>query len=145
MTQDFHKHWLKVTAIVVGSFGPVFFLATMAATAAPAAWTLDLVGWPLDGAQNFDAPTTRFMDALAGGFLIGWGALIWCLSDWVYDHAPDQTRRAVVVGLLAWFLLDSAGSIISGNPWNVGFNLLVLLLAVGPLWVPARDAPAVNA
>ena len=25
MTQQFHKSWLKVTALVVGSFGPIFF------------------------------------------------------------------------------------------------------------------------
>nr|QQZ51494.1 hypothetical protein JKL49_11130 [Phenylobacterium glaciei] len=48
-------------------------------------------------------------------------------------------RRTVLTGLLAWFFLDSAGSIASGNPSNAGFNVLVLLLAVGPLWRPARD------
>ena len=51
-----HKFWLKVTALVVGSFGPVFFLGTMAATAEPARWTLDLLSWPLDGATTFASP-----------------------------------------------------------------------------------------
>ncbi|RMG68825.1 MAG: hypothetical protein D6722_11345, partial [Bacteroidetes bacterium] len=45
----FHQFWLKITAIVVGGFGPVFFLGTMAATLEPARWTLDLLSWPLDG------------------------------------------------------------------------------------------------
>jgi len=43
MSQRFHKFWLKVTAIVVGSFGPVFFLGTMLATAEPARLSLDLL------------------------------------------------------------------------------------------------------
>lgn len=43
-----------------------------------------------------------------------------------------------MTGLLAWFLLDSAGSIASGNAANALINLLVLLLAAGPLWRPAR-------
>jgi hypothetical protein len=48
-------------------------------------------------------------------------------------------RRAVLTSLLAWFVVDSAGSLASGNPSNAGFNILVLLLAVGPLWRAAKD------
>jgi len=139
MTHDFHKFWLKIAAIIVGSFGPVFFLGTMAATSEPARWTLDILSWPLDGAQSFEAPTTMFLSALTGGFLFGWGVMIWCLSIWVYDAAPEGVRKSVLTGLLAWFILDSAGSIASGNVSNAFFNVLVLLAAVGPLWRPARD------
>lgn len=134
-----HKSWLKITAIVVGSFGPVFFLGTMFDLAEPARWTLDFLSWPLDGQQDYTAPTTRFLSALTGGFLLGWGVMIWCLSSWVYDKAPEFVRRSVLVGLLSWFFLDSAGSIASGNPSNVMFNVIVLLLAVGPLWRSAKD------
>ena len=44
-----------------------------------------------------------------------------------------------MTGILAWFVLDSAGSIASGNASNAVFNIAVLLLAVGPLWRPAKD------
>jgi hypothetical protein len=138
MTKKFHKFWLKITAIVVASFGPVFFLGTMISTSAPAQWTLDILSWPLDGLQNYDDATTRFLTALTGGFLFGWGVCIWFLRKWVYDKAPDETRKAVVVGLLAWFVLDSLGSITSGNGINAIFNIVVLLMAVGPLWKPAH-------
>jgi hypothetical protein len=133
-----HKFWLKVTAIVVGSFGPVFFLGTMVATSELARLTLDILSWPLDGIQTYTSPDTRFLSALTGGFLFGWGVMIWCLSEWVYDAQPEVVRRAVVAGILAWFVLDSAGSIASGTPSNAFFNIIVLLLAVGPLWRPAR-------
>ncbi len=139
MSHTFHKFWLKITAVVVGSFGPVFFLGTMLATAEPARFTLDLLSWPLDGVQVFDAPTTRFLSALTGGFLFGWGVMIWCLSVWVYDKAPEGVRKTVLTGVLAWFCLDSAGSVTSGNPSNALFNVLVLLIAVGPLWRPANE------
>ena len=65
--------------------------------------------------------------------------MIWCLSTWVYDLAPEPTRKTVLASVLAWFCLDSAGSIASGNPSNAVFNVIVLLLAVGPLWRPARE------
>lgn len=132
-----HKSWLLITALVIGSFGPIFALGTLAATAEPARWTLDLLNWPLDGAQLYDTPTIHFLSALTGGFLFGWGVMVWCLRAWVYDHAPEAVRRTVVTGLLAWFLLDSTGSILAGAPSNALFNVLVLFLAVGPMWRPA--------
>lgn len=139
MSRNFHKFWLKITAVVVGSFAPVFFLGAMPETIEPARLTLDILSWPLDGATTYASPDTRFLSAVTGGFLLGWGVMIWCLSTWVYDAAPEGVRRAVLTGTLAWFALDSAGSIASGNPSNALFNVVVLLIAVGPLWRPARD------
>lgn len=139
MSHRLHKTWLKVAALVVGSFGPVFFLGTMQATSEPARFTLDLLGWPLDGATTWSSPDTRFLSALTGGFLLGWGVMIWCLGTWVYDLAPEAVRKSVLAGVLAWFCLDSAGSITSGNPSNALFNIAILLIAVGPLWRPARS------
>ncbi len=138
MSRAFHKFWLKITAIVIGSFGPVFFLGTMRQTQEPARLTLDILSWPVDGATTWASPDTHFLSALTGGFLCGWGVTIWCLSQWVYDAAPEGVRRSVLWGTLAWFVLDSAGSIASGNRSNVVFNVLVLLIAVGPLWRKAR-------
>ena len=143
-SQRFHKFWLKITAIVVGSFGPVFFLGTMASTSEPARFTLDLLSWPLDGATTYDSPDTRFLSALTGGFLLGWGVTIWLLSTHVYDKAPEMVRKAVLYGILSWFFLDSSGSIASGNASNAFFNVLVLLLAVGPLWRPAKGELEAN-
>ena len=137
-SHKFHKFWLKITAIVVGAFGPVFFLGTMASTLEPARLTLDILSWPVDGLTTYDSPDTRFLSALTGGFLLGWGVMIWFLSEWVYDKAPEAVRRAVLFGILSWFFLDSAGSITSGNTSNAFFNILVLLLAVGPLWWPVK-------
>jgi hypothetical protein len=139
MNKQAHKRWLKLTALVIGSFGPIFFLGAMEKTREPARLTLDLLSFPIDGATTFAHPDTRFLSALTGGFLTGWGVTVWCLSSWVYDLAPRGVRRAVLAGLCAWFALDSAGSIASGNPSNAWINLLVLALAAGPLWVPASD------
>lgn len=133
-----HKSWLIVTAIIVGSFGPIFSLATQSKTEALAHLTLDLLAWPVDGGQAYSDGSMRFLSALTGGFLFGWGVMILCLRQWVYDIAPEQTRRAVVAGLLAWFILDSVGSFSAGVPSNALFNVLVLLIAVGPLWWAPR-------
>jgi hypothetical protein len=141
-TKKNQKQYLKVTAFVVGSFGPVFFLGTMLPTSELARWTLDFLSFPIDGVQTYADPTTRFLSALTGGFLFGWGVCIWCLQSWVYDHAPEQVRKAVLAGIVAWFVLDSSGSIASNNVSNAFFNVIVLFIGVGPLWKPATDTNA---
>lgn len=138
LSRAFHKLWLKVSAVVVGVGGPIFALGAVHGFTEPARLTLDVLSWPLDGATSYAHGDTRFLSALTGGFLTGWGVTIWCLSAWVYDLAPEAVRRTVVAGLCAWFVVDSAGSIASGNAANALFNVAVLALAVGPLWRPAR-------
>ena len=110
----------------------------MAATTEPARLMLDLISWP-PGTVTYVAYDTRFLSALTAGFLLDWAVLIWCLRAWVYDAAPEGVRKSVMVGCLAWFALDSAGSIASGTSINVLVNVAVLLVAVGPLWRPARS------
>lgn len=128
-----------ITAVVIGIFGPIFALGTMAATSEPARWSLDLLSWPLDGLQTFTDPTTQFLSALTGGFLFGWGVMVFCLRRWVYDASPEGVRKSVLMGVVAWFVLDSAGSWASGNTSNVFFNVIVLLICVGPLWRPVEE------
>lgn len=135
---EFQKAWLLVTAVIVGAFGPVFSLAAVPASDGLARLTLDLLAWPVDGVQGYSEQSMRFLSALTGGFLFGWGVMILCLRQWLYDLAPEPTRRTVLVGLLAWFVLDTAGSVASGVPSNAVFNVFVLLLGVGPLWRAAE-------
>jgi hypothetical protein len=119
--------------LVVGAFGPVFFLGA-AGVVEPARLTLDLLSWPIDGNMSFREPTVRFLSALTGGFLLGWGVTIWCIGKYIYPLAPGPARKTVVCGLLSWFLLGSAGSALSGNQSNIVLNVVVLLTAIGPLW-----------
>lgn len=137
-TLSFHKLYLKISAILVMLFGPIFFLGTFESWREPIRLSADILVWPVDGQQTYDHPETIFLGALAGGFLFGWGLLIWRLSGDAFDAAPEAIRKAVVTGFVAWFCLDSTGSITSGNPSNVVFNIFILLAFVGPLWRPAK-------
>lgn len=144
-SHTFYKFWLKISAIAIAGFGPILFLATMPAFTEPARWSLDLLTWPIDGFPSYESAEIRFLSALTGGFLFGWGIMVWCLSAWVYDHAPEGVRKSLLVGACSWFVLDSAGSITSGNWPNALWNVLVLLLVVGPMWLPADEKRAATA
>lgn len=144
MSPATHKNWLLVTGIGIASFGPVFALGAAPGTAELARWSLDLLSWPLDGNMSYADGTTRFLSALTGGFLFGWGIMVLLLRQWVFDVAPEGVRRAVLGGLIGWFLLDSTGSIVSGNSSNAIINIAVLLLLAGPLWFAAGQPASIG-
>ncbi|MGD1847384.1 MAG: hypothetical protein ACFB10_18500 [Salibacteraceae bacterium] len=137
-TREFHRFYLKITAFVVGSLGPIFALGSYSPTAEPARFTLDLVAWNFSSFHALDAPTARFLSALIGGILMGWGMLIWFLATKVHAKAPEEVRQAVVGSICVWFVFDSGGSIASGNAFNAMSNTLIMLIGMGPLWWPAR-------
>lgn len=139
MSTQLHKNWLKFSAIIIGFFGPVLFFGTMPEYSELARLGLDILTWPIDGFPSYESAEIRFLSALTGGFLVGWGVTVWCLSNWVYDDCPEGVRKSLVMGACCWFVLDSAGSISSGNAINAAFNVIVLLLIIGPMWVPARE------
>ncbi|MEM8922358.1 MAG: hypothetical protein AAGD35_02575 [Actinomycetota bacterium] len=87
-TRRGHKNWLIVSAVVVASFGPVFALSSAESTSGLSRWTLELLNGPGGGPESFADGTTRFMSALAGGFLLGWGVMVFAIRAWVYDAAP---------------------------------------------------------
>ena len=136
-TDELHKAWLKLAGLSLGLFGLLGFTGTIPATSEPLRWSLDLLAWPLDGFPSYESREIRFLSALSGGFLLGWGVTVWCLSAWLYDLGAEPVRKTFLAGMCSWFLLDSAGSITSGNWPNAIWNVLVLLLLVGPLWRPA--------
>ncbi|WP_299519264.1 hypothetical protein [Winogradskyella sp.] len=136
MTTQTHKNWLKFSAIAVTVYALLFCLGSIPSLRKPVEMVLDLSEWPLDGLQNFDAPTTVFLSAILGGVLFGWAILIWLLAD-LYDKAPERIRKAVLASLIAWFIVDSLGCILSGNISNSISNIGLLIILVGPLWKKA--------
>ena len=139
VSREIHKIWLKVSAITIGFFGPVLFFGTMAGTNELARWGLDVLAWPVDGFPSYESREIWFLSALTGGFLVGWAVTVWCLSLWVYDQSPEGVRKSLVTGACSWFILDSLGSITSGNSVNAMFNILVLIIIVGPMWRTAEE------
>ncbi|MEM8523773.1 MAG: hypothetical protein AAGG68_03970 [Bacteroidota bacterium] len=137
MTRQTHKQWLKFSAIAVFIYALLFFLGSIKGFYRPIELVLDLSNWPLDGAENYDAPTSVFLSAILGGVLFGWGIQIWLLSS-LYDKAPEQVRKTVLMSFIAWFLVDSAACILSGNSSNAISNIGLLVVLSGPLWVKAK-------
>lgn len=89
--------------------------------------------WRLDDGVDKLTDTNHLADAILGGVMAGWAVMMWLLADRMLAKAPKETKSIIVVSLLVWFVIDSAGSVVSGAWLNVLANAGFLGLYLLPL------------
>jgi hypothetical protein len=107
---------------------------------APTVWAFDALNWPIDGDPGALNPTAEFMSAIGGGVLFGMGVLNWLLVAPAIEAGDRRILDAALVSIFSWFVVDSAGSVLSGNAPNVAFNGVILALYVFPVLSARRNA-----
>ena len=138
MTHQSTQLWLKTASLLLIAVGVFFSWATSGPLSAVNEGFVDLVFWPLDGAQTYAAAETRLLSGIAGGLTVGLGLAVWMVTREVFAHDPARARRIILVMMLGWFLVDSTGSIIAGAWFNVVANCAILAFVCWPLARQAR-------
>lgn len=133
MSEKFWINCLKAASIVVIGFGFMIAAAAHSAGTGLMLFFGDLLIWPFDGNPGAMDQLTRLISAISGGIMVGWGVILWMTITQVMPRAPEVGRRMILVSILTWFVVDSAGSLASGVPLNVGGNLLFLIAFLVPL------------
>jgi hypothetical protein len=129
-------------ALLLVGPGVLIALAAFPPLNGPARLFIDLVYWPVDGAQPGDAQATRILFAILGGITAGWGVMMWTLAGAPLSRHPDLIRPVFRTALLAWFVTDSTGSVLAGAPLNAALNLVILAAFLVPLAQGARRPAA---
>lgn len=142
MDVTMQRRWLRIGAGLVMASGLLVALMAHPATGAGTAVLVDLLVWPLDGAETGAAAETRLLAAIGGGVMAGWGWMLWRLAGAPLEAMPAEVRRLVVGSTALWFVVDSAGSLAAGAPLNLAGNLVFLALLTVPFLRPARPALA---
>ncbi len=138
MTQKTTILWLKIASGVLIAFGLSGLLGAMEATSAYSNFMADLAFFPLDGAPESNAPETRLLWAIVGGLMTGWGLMLWQVATRLYPAEPALARQLILTGIVAWFVIDSTGSVLAGAPMNAVFNIGFLLLFAVPIFRSRR-------
>ncbi len=144
MRQETTVLWLKAGSGITIFFGLLIAVASIPAAGAPVQVLADLIFFPVDGAQTVSAPETRLMNAIGGGVMTGWGIMLWMLAAKLYPREPALAKQMIITSIVAWFVVDSTGSVMSGAPLNALFNVSFLLIFCVPLWLGSRQQPVVG-
>lgn len=137
MTPESLRTVLRVAAVFTAFSG---FAVAMPFAEGGLLWFTDLVFWPLDGAQTISAPETRVFAAIFGGLTVSLGVFVFQIATHLLPASLDLARRLTVPSIIAWFLVDSTGSVLAGCPGNLVPNLVVLVSVVGPFML-VRSTP----
>lgn len=133
--------WLKSASVILMiSFGLMFAIAAWPPASGLSTLMVDLLFWPLDGAQSLAAPESRIVLAIGGGISAGWGVLVWQIATHVMPTDPATARHILLRSLFTWFVIDSTCSFLAGAPLNIASNAGFLLLFLWPLWRMERKA-----
>jgi hypothetical protein len=134
MTFTSPASWLKLMSLFIMALGLLVALGAHPATAWPASLLADIVFWPFDGMQALDSEAARALAAIGGGVMVGWGVMMWLVVDRLMPLNAQLARLLLMESTLAWFIVDSTGSFVSGATVNVLLNTVLMLAIVLPAW-----------
>lgn len=140
MTSRTSASWLKLMSLFIVALGLLVALGAHPSTAWPATLLTDVVFWPFDDMQRLDSQAARLLAAIGGGVMVGWGVMLWLVIDRLLPANPALARLLLIESTLAWFLVDSTGSFVSGAIVNVMLNTVLMLAIVLPAWRIEPDA-----
>ena len=126
--------WLKTaSALLMIGLGLMFAMAAWPPLSGLATYLVDMLFWPLDGAQTLAAPETRIILAIGGGITAGWGVLVWQVATHLMPSDPAMARHMLIRSMLTWFVIDSTCSWLAGAPLNIAANVAFLAFFLFPL------------
>ena len=71
--------------------------------------------------------------ALYGAVMIGWGTTLLLIGRIAFQRDDQALKRALMIGLLMWLVVEAAASVWFGVWFNVGVDAGVLVLFAVPL------------
>jgi hypothetical protein len=86
----------------------------------------------------------RFVCAVLGSVMIGWSAALLFVLFGTFRRGLSEGWKLIAVSLAAWFLPDTAFSLLSGFWQNAVLNLAIALLFAIPLGFTFKDFHSSN-
>jgi len=124
---------MLVVAVILGVYALIWGVAPYTSFNVSARILLDVLDWPLDSYANDLDRNTKWLSAIGAGLLATVAIFIGGIVAPAIKKGDTHTLRVTFWAIVAWYTIDSVGSIAVGVTSNVYFNTVYLLLMVFPL------------
>lgn len=82
----------------------------------------------------------QWESALYGAIMIGWGTTLFLVGRVVFRRGDRELAGSLLLGIVAWLMIEAAFSARFGVWFNVGVDAVVLALFAVPLIAALRSA-----
>ena len=120
------KTWMRMWYAATLLFGAVLALAAIPGLDAPGRWLMATVSGDPAMAGLLDEPAMRFAVGLMGALTIGWVLTLMAAVQGAEAVGPALWRR-ILVAMLAWYVIDSTISVMTGFGLNAVSNTLLTI------------------
>jgi hypothetical protein len=141
MMNGFWKRWLDIWLLAMLLAGAGFALSAFKALEAPVRIFYDVIYWPMDGQSAWSEPL-RASVGILGAVFIGMILFFKIAVDEAHRQASHSLWRRILGALLAWYVIDSTLSVLSGIPMNALSNTLILASGAVPFLASGVLFPA---
>jgi hypothetical protein len=130
---SFWQKWLVIVSLAITCFGLFMALFSQAPLFDIFSQQIDPAFWPeapdLPGLKSFQA----WLYGVWGATIAGWGLFLVFITGNAFKKRKKWTWNCLVVGLGAWFVLDTWLSWRFAVTFNMFFNIVVVLATGTPL------------
>lgn len=127
------SRWMQTGSTMIVGFGVLVALGAYPSLNGMIVFLADMMIWPLDDMQTGNSSEFKFLAAVGGATMIGWGITLWVLCGRGLREAPELSKSIIYVSITVWFVVDCVGSVFTGAPLNVIGNLGFLAIFLFPL------------
>jgi hypothetical protein len=126
---SFWQRWLFVVGLGIAVFG--ILMAFLSGTP-----IFDLFNRQIDpafwgGGSSLESirPFQQWVYGIWGATIAGWGVFVTFIAHYPFRNKEKWAWNCLVLGILVWFVLDTALSAFHKVYFNVAFNTALLILA----------------
>jgi hypothetical protein len=135
----FWQRWLLIFSLVVVIFGMSMALFNRTLLFAIFDQQVNPSFW---GASSLPAGVDEFQGwtyGVLGATMAGWGVFLAFVTRYPFRNRERWAWNCLALGLLLWYVIDTAISLSRGVVFNAIFNTGILILAALPLFFTRRE------
>ena len=133
MTRDLRAKLMMGIAIVFAIYSILWGLAPYESVNLPARFILDVSDWPFDKLSLPLDRNTMWLSSISAGLLFAVSVFLGGIVVPAIREGNQAIIRTTILAMVAWYLIDSVGSVAAGVASNAFFNTIYLVLVLIPL------------
>ncbi len=133
MSLAFRAQLMQCVAIGFMLFCLVWALAPYTSINLPARFLIDVIDWPLDNLSAELSRNVKWLSSIGAGLVAAFAIFLFGIVAPAIKANDTKVIQISKLAIIAWYLIDSVGSIASGVTSNAVFNTLFFIMVMTPL------------